>query len=48
MSARVPDRGLISCPSCGALAGRAVAVGLAEAGADVAITYHTHNGDEVV
>lgn len=27
--------------------GRAVAVGLAEAGADVAITYHTHNGDEV-
>jgi 3-oxoacyl-[acyl-carrier protein] reductase len=28
--------------------GRAVAVGLAEVGADVAITYHTHSGDEVV
>ena len=28
--------------------GRAVAVGLAEAGADVAITYKTHDGDELV
>ena len=28
--------------------GRAIAVGLAEAGADVAITYYTHSSDEVV
>ncbi len=28
--------------------GRAVAIGLAEAGADVAITYNTHDGDELV
>ena len=48
MSARLPDRGVIPARPAEQSPGGAVAVGLAEAGADVALVYHTHDGNEVV